>query len=486
MERMTKCIVICVILVFSVQYGEGPFLTGNASAEEPMHANKISAGGWHALGPGLSDGVRAIAISGNDVYVGGHFTDAAGIPEADYIARWDGTNWHALGPGLDAWVSTIAIQGTDVFVGGQFEDAGGNPFGDKIARWDGASWHPLGEGLSWQVRTIVVSTDGNDLYVAGQFTNAGGNDAADKVARWDGTDWHAVFGGFNPWTIGPAPDLLAVDGNDLYIGGTFEDLNGNLDADRIVRWDGSTIHSLGPGLNERIYALAAKPGVLYAAGMFQDAGGDTEADYFVHWSGGAWHATNTTNWTAGATALAIEGNDVYVGGGYQDAGGNPDADRIAKWDGTNWHPLGSGLNADVMAIATDADNVYAGGWFENAGGDPNASRIARWDKSYVSSIQDPDILTPSGYSLSQNYPNPFNSETSIRYTLPELGYVEITIYNASGGKAVTIHDGPHPAGDHIVSWDGRDSSGETSPTGIYICKLVAGPHHKTIRMILMK
>ncbi|HRF41273.1 MAG TPA: hypothetical protein PK198_20920, partial [Saprospiraceae bacterium] len=36
------------------------------------------APGWNALGTGLGAIVRAIAISGSDVYVGGNFTDAGG------------------------------------------------------------------------------------------------------------------------------------------------------------------------------------------------------------------------------------------------------------------------------------------------------------------------------------------------------------------------------------------------------------------------
>jgi hypothetical protein len=61
------------------------------------------------------------------VYVGGWFTDAGGNPNADYIARWDGSQWHALGSGLSRPVYAIAVSGTDVYVGGEFTDAGGKP-----------------------------------------------------------------------------------------------------------------------------------------------------------------------------------------------------------------------------------------------------------------------------------------------------------------------------------------------------------------------
>jgi len=63
---------------------------------------------------GVPKSVNAVAISGSDVYVGGVFTTAGGIP-ANYIAKWDGASWSALGTGLNGPVSSqsIVISGTD-------------------------------------------------------------------------------------------------------------------------------------------------------------------------------------------------------------------------------------------------------------------------------------------------------------------------------------------------------------------------------------
>jgi hypothetical protein len=45
------------------------------------------------------------------VYAGGHFTDAGGATDADYLARWDGSSWRALGSGLNDNVFAIAVEG---------------------------------------------------------------------------------------------------------------------------------------------------------------------------------------------------------------------------------------------------------------------------------------------------------------------------------------------------------------------------------------
>ena len=72
---------------------------------------------WDHLGtrPGaINRQVSAIAVSGTDLYVGGFFTDAGGNPNADRIARWDGSQWQALGGGLSSSVFAIAVSGGHV------------------------------------------------------------------------------------------------------------------------------------------------------------------------------------------------------------------------------------------------------------------------------------------------------------------------------------------------------------------------------------
>ena len=186
---------------------------------------------WEHLGtrPGTLNGtVHAVAVSGSDVYVGGGFTDAGGNPNADYIARWDGSAWQALGNGLNDGVFAVAVSGSNVYVGGGFTDAGGNPNADYIARWDGSAWQALGNGLNNWVEAIAVS--GSDVYVGGVFTNAGGNPNADRIARWNGSAWQALGSGLNVAVL-----AVAVSVSDVYVGGGFTDAGGNVNADFIAR-----------------------------------------------------------------------------------------------------------------------------------------------------------------------------------------------------------------------------------------------------------
>lgn len=112
-------------------------------------ANRIAAwdgSSWSALGSGVtgtssSAAVNSIVTRGSDLFAAGTFTNAGGI-YAPGVARWNGTNWFALGSGLyfDAIRGTgsgaaLAVIGNDLYVGGSFTSAGDKP-SMFIARWN--------------------------------------------------------------------------------------------------------------------------------------------------------------------------------------------------------------------------------------------------------------------------------------------------------------------------------------------------------------
>jgi len=134
----------------------------------------------------------------------GIYPDAAGIPEADHIAKWNGSTWSALGsngPGsgaINSDVVALAVSGGNLYVGGGFTHAAGILAADCVAEWNGTAWSALGSngagdgaiGHFYSVSALAVS--GSNLYVGGQFINAAGISTADNIAEWNGTAWSAL------------------------------------------------------------------------------------------------------------------------------------------------------------------------------------------------------------------------------------------------------------------------------------------------------
>jgi hypothetical protein len=184
-------------------YAGGSFgdLDGVPSAD---YVAAYAAGKWSGLGTGpppgggaVTDVVRTLTTTGNDTNIGGNFTDVAGIPQADTIAKWNGSAWSALGsnaagtngsfpPG--SIVYSILVSGTHVFAGGAFQNVNGNPLADNLVVFDGKSWQPVGSNgagngaFTADVHALAVF--GGNLYAGGNFTNVAGTGPASFLVAY--------------------------------------------------------------------------------------------------------------------------------------------------------------------------------------------------------------------------------------------------------------------------------------------------------------
>lgn len=69
------------------------------------------------------------------------------------------------------------------------------------------------------------------------------------------------------------------------------------------------------------------------------------------------------------------------------------------------------------------------------------------------------------------YPNPFISSSTIRYSIPNSGRIELKLYNLMGQLVRTLAEGEHTAGNYTIDWDERDNDGTLMTSGIYLVKL---------------
>ncbi len=348
----------------------------NVIANRVVKFNPLSFG-WTPLGSGAGNGVnntvRALSWTGSELYVAGDFTTAGGNT-ASRMAMWNPTNfsWSALGSGVSFMVTELAWDGSLLYAAGSFNTAGGSPV-NRIAKWDPVNsfWSSLDIGVSSIVHELVWHN--NKLYVGGQFTTAGGF-TANGLATWDPANntWEAVDEATNFGTV----FSIAIAGSDMYLGGTF---SGSSLQNNIQKWDGTSLTSLGVGLNKWVRSMVWDGNSFYLGGDFTSLG-SISASRIVKWN------PSTNSWSAlgegvngSVYALAWDGASLYVGGSFNAAGGNP-ASRVTKWDPvtSTWLALGDGVNNIVRSLAVTGNTLYAGGFFTTAGGNA-ANRIAKWD-----------------------------------------------------------------------------------------------------------
>ena len=96
------------------------------------------------------------------------------------------------------------------------------------------------------------------------------------------------------------------------------------------------------------------------------------------------------------------------------------------------------------------------------------------------------VQAPNEYRLSQNYPNPFNPTTTIEFSIPQDGMINLEVFNVLGQKIKTLYSGHQSAGNHSVNWDATNAAGESVSTGVYIYTLSGANSHVTQKMVLIK
>jgi hypothetical protein len=189
-----------------------------------------------------------------------------------------------------------------------------------------------------------------------------------------------------------------------------------------------------------------------------------------------------------AVALGSSANEMRIGRGNNDAGSG-NIDELRLWN----------VVRTQSQIATDMCNK----WVSNS----TTGLIGKWhfDSTYTDSVHGWngthvgtvgfDTVTwcppngvvpiasevPKEFRLEQNYPNPFNPTTTIKFSLPKEGYVEIKLYDVLGKEVATLVKDPYKAGVYSVTFDGSRLA-----SGVYFYRIEAGDFRDVKKMVLIK
>jgi len=177
---------------------------------------------------------------------------------------------------------------------------------------------------------------------------------------------------------------------------------------------------------------------------------------------------------------------------------------------------------DAEIVGGDGRFSFVGGFTEkSAGGDPAEyvinfdSATAAWDSLYTATLTlstrdesgvpggttlDDLTVNLQAYvmdgtsvgddelvlALSPGMPNPFTERTALFLALPSAGSAVVEIYDVAGKLVRTLVSGDLPAGQHRVSWDGRDGAGIGAASGIYFCRAEVGHWREARKLILLR
>ena len=256
---------------------------------------------YGATSAALSNGnILVIESVGDDLILGGDFTDFAGINAADRLVRWDGSEqeWQAIGSvgegdgAITAGsVKAIEVSGSTIYIGGDFTvtDYLGSPRANLAwytlpdptftGYWDYA-WRGfdgdtgLGSDVidNGSVNTIFADERSGVLYVGGQFSNGYALPNAD----------HLILGTYNACltVLGACsatlPHVSACGGVSISC---------TVSAPNV--WSAASDDGAGgPALTSFVSSIYAHPdGGVIVSGNFGGAGGVTDANSVAHFVG---------------------------------------------------------------------------------------------------------------------------------------------------------------------------------------------------------
>jgi hypothetical protein len=258
---------------------------------------------------------------------------------------------------------------------------------------------------------------------------------------------------------------------------------GNLESDESKYWDSTGWHNST------------------RSSMFYNSNGDRDSILIESWIDSHWennliwtleyenHKTITSylakTWSDSQWVYSDRGNFKYDSNGYWIYG------LYQKWDGGQWldnlrfnysYNDNNFFTHGLNEIYKDGTWTRGDGIFSVSKPDLRISIISTELIIYynITSIND-KLLNFDGYALSQNYPNPFNPATTIKFSIPYAGFVQLKVYNILGKEIKTLVNDFRSKGNYEVKFDASNLA-----SGIYLYQIISGSYKKSKMMILQK
>ncbi len=286
------------------------------------------------------------------------------------------------------------------------------------------------------VRCMV--SDGDDLYIGGAFEDFEGVRVY-NIAHYNKKTkiWSKLDSGVNGTVMG-----LCISKGTLYACGNFDGIgfNGSTLFNEIISWDGTKWNPVGGGLNGNASAIVAMDSSIIVCGSFSMAG-NTSVSNIARWNGHEWDDMGG-GLNDNVYSLLAAHDTLFVGGNFYD--NTTGLKFIARYVNNTWEPVGEGLDGTVYAIAQYNGDLWAGGdYYFNADETVEMNSLSRWDGTSWNPVGNSEVGTTGGYV---NALFPYNGDLYIGGDFSKAG-------STAARNIVKYHNGNFEAlGSGVYGW----------------------------------
>jgi len=456
----------------------------------------------------------SVAVEDSIVVVGARMDDDNGLASGSvYVFVKDSTGWTELqklhasdGMEDDRFGRAVSISGDYIFVGAHKDDFN-----------TGAAYIFMRNGSTWTEQAKLISSDpdtgdffGVSIGQSGDYTIIGAaiDDSAGSAYVYMRTDSGWVEQVRLTASDGQADDRfgqsVAISGNYAIIGAHADDDLGNGAGSAYVfeRFDSVWVEvakltaSDGTGGDAFGFSLSIS-GDYIIVGAYGEGGSGRGAAYIFKREGTVWveqtkliPSDREPGDEFGVSVEIVPGFAIV--GAWLSGSDSTGAAYFFRESGSAWIeayklvPSDGATNDEFgIDVALSTTDAIVGATFADGMGSETGAAYCYFDiTSDVRETQPFEVAR--SFALTQNYPNPFNPSTIIRYALEGSTTVELSVHNLLGQKVRSLVNEFQPAGEHQISWDGRDDRGEHVAGGVYLYQLKTGEKIQTKKMMLLK
>jgi flagellar hook assembly protein FlgD len=89
-------------------------------------------------------------------------------------------------------------------------------------------------------------------------------------------------------------------------------------------------------------------------------------------------------------------------------------------------------------------------------------------------------------AIQKAFPNPFNPMTTIQFSVPRAGPVQVAVFDVHGRHVATLVNESMNAGVYRVRWNGKTTQGQDSASGVYYAQIHSKSGSDSGRLVLIK